>query len=130
MIIAQSVQHISINVTDLARARRFYSDVLGLVETTRPDFDFAGAWYQIGDQQLHLIVHPPTRTLRGTNDISSREGHFALRVASYAQAVERLHALGVPCLERPDNKTPWAQVYVTDPDGNVIELNAERVAGR
>jgi catechol-2,3-dioxygenase len=24
------------------------------------------------------------------------------------------------------NVTPWAQIYVTDPDGNVIELNVER----
>ena len=24
------------------------------------------------------------------------------------------------------NPTPWAQIHLTDPDGNVIELNAER----
>jgi hypothetical protein len=29
--------------------------------------------------------------------------------------------------DRPQNPTPWPQIYVTDPDGNVIELNA---AGR
>jgi hypothetical protein len=28
--------------------------------------------------------------------------------------------------ESPDNVTPWAQLYITDPDGNVIEFNAER----
>jgi catechol-2,3-dioxygenase len=35
----------------------------------------------------------------------------------------------VACVESPRNMTPWAQIYVTDPDGNVIELNAERQAG-
>jgi hypothetical protein len=25
------------------------------------------------------------------------------------------------------NLTPWHQIYLTDPDGNVIELNAERL---
>lgn len=29
--------------------------------------------------------------------------------------------------ERPHNQTPWPQIYLTDPDGNVIELNAERL---
>ena len=27
------------------------------------------------------------------------------------------------------NLTPWAQLYVTDPDGNVIELNATTLDG-
>lgn len=45
----------SLTVTDLARAKRFYGDVLGLAELQRPDFDFAGAWYALGDRQLHLI---------------------------------------------------------------------------
>ena len=126
MIVVQSVQHVSVSVTDLARARRFYAEVLGLSETTRPDFDFAGAWFQIGDQQIHLIVHPSARTLRGTTEIGTREGHMALRVRNFRETVEQLRALAVPCLEREQNKTPWAQVYVTDPDGNVIELNAER----
>jgi hypothetical protein len=25
------------------------------------------------------------------------------------------------------NLTPWARIYVTDPDGHVIEFNAERL---
>jgi catechol-2,3-dioxygenase len=33
----------------------------------------------------------------------------------------------VPIRDRPHNLTPWPQIYVTDPDGNVIELNAERL---
>ena len=45
---------------------------------------------------------------------------------SYAETLAHLKAHGVACLERPDNPTPWAQIYVTDPDGHVIELNAPR----
>jgi hypothetical protein len=40
--------------------------------------------------------------------------------------MEHLRAHGIECRALPDNPTPWAQIYVTDPDGNVIELNAER----
>jgi glyoxylase I family protein len=116
-----------ISVTDLSRARQFYGDLLGLPEISRPAFDFPGAWYQLGDRQLHLIVHPGTRTLRGTTAIDSRDGHYGIRVRSYRQTLEHLKSLGVSFQDRPRNRTPWPQIYVTDPDGNVIELNAEQL---
>jgi len=126
MILPDTLHHVAVTVTDLARAKQFYGDVLGLTEVQRPDFDFGGAWYQIGTTQLHLIVHPPTLTMRRTRDIDSRDGHLALRVPSFDETVAHLRALGVDFLESRVNLTPWAQVYVTDPDGNVIELNAPR----
>ena len=126
MIVVETLHHVSINVTDLVRAREFYGTVLGLRELPRPDFDFPGAWYALGDRQLHLIVHPPTRTLRGTTAIDGRDGHFAIRVGDFDTALAELQRHGVPLRERRQNATPWAQIYVTDPDGNVIELNAQR----
>jgi glyoxylase I family protein len=120
-----SLHHVSINVTDLERARRFYTEVLGLEEIARPAFDFAGAWFRIGDRQLHLIVHPATRTLRDTTDISSREGHVALGVRDYGAACARLESAGVRFDARPHGATPWTQTFLSDPDGNLIELSAE-----
>ncbi len=127
MLEIETLHHVSLSVTDLPRSKRFYGDVLGLAELERPAFDFPGAWYSLGDRQLHLIVHTTPRTLRGTTEIDSRDGHFAARVRDFNRTVEHLRTLGVPLRERPQNPTPWEQVYVTDPDGNVIELNAERV---
>ena len=127
MIEVETLHHVSISVTDLARARQFYGEVLQLEEIARPPFDFAGAWYQLGDRQLHLIVHPATRTLQGTNAIETREGHYGVRVRSYRQTLEHLKARGLTCRNKPRNLTPWPQIYVTDPDGNVIEFNAERL---
>ena len=121
------LHHTAVCVTDIAVAKRFYGEVLGLREIDRPAFPFAGAWYELGDgRQLHLIVHEHPRTLRGTRAIDLRDGHFALGVTDFDEAVAHLRAAGVECVERPDNVTPWQQVYVTDPDGNVIELNATR----
>ncbi len=122
----EALHHVAVCVTDIERAKRFYGEVLGLPEVPRPPFDFGGAWYEFGGRQLHLIVHPPTRTLRGTTDIDTRDGHLALRVRSFEAALEHLRQRGVACVAHRDNLTPWAQIYVTDPDGNVIELNAER----
>ena len=121
-----SLHHVSVAVSDLEAAKRFYGGVLRLVELPRPPFDFEGAWYRIGDRQLHLIVHPPARTLRGVSEIDSRDGHFAIRVKSFDETLAFLRGRGVTVRDRRENVTPWAQLYVTDPDGNVIEFNAER----
>ena len=126
MLDVETPHHIALSVTDLARAKRFYGDVLNLKELPSPPFDFPCAWYQLGHVQLHLVAHPPTRTLRGTTDIDPRDGHLAVRVKNYHETVEHLRAHGIECLEAPYNLTPWAQIYVTDPDGNVVELNVER----
>jgi glyoxylase I family protein len=127
MMKIETVHHVAITVTDIDRARHFYGEVLGLPEVPRPAFTFPGAWYEIGGRQVHLIVHDGTKTLRGTRDIDLKDGHFALRVSHFDEAVAHLRAHGVECLVVPNNITPWAQIYVTDPDGNVIELNAERL---
>jgi glyoxylase I family protein len=120
------IHHVAVTVTDMTRASWFYGEVLGLEKITRPAFDFGGAWYRIGERTLHLIVHHRSRTVRGTRAIDARDGHLALRVKSYEETLARLKSFGLECLELPDNLTPWAQIYVTDPDGNVVEFNVER----
>ena len=127
MLSITSLHHVAVCVTDIERSKRFYGEVLGLTEISRPAFPFGGAWYELPDgRQVHLIVHEQPRTLRGTTDIDLRDGHFAMGVDDFERAVAHLRAAEVACVERPENVTPWKQVYVTDPDGNVIELNALR----
>src|SRR5438445_7958838 len=82
------IDHVQINVTDLPRARRFYGDLLGLIETPRPEsFDFAGCWYRIGDVDLHLVVRPAEQP-------SAR--HFCLWVTDVHAAAEKYAAAGHP----------------------------------
>jgi glyoxylase I family protein len=122
----ESLHHVSVVVTDLVVAKAFYTEVLGLRELPRPAFNFEGAWYELGERQLHLIVHPPARTVRGTTEIDSRDGHFAVRVSDYDETLAYLKSRGVTVRESRQNVTPWSQLYITDPDGNVIEFNVER----
>jgi glyoxylase I family protein len=44
MLVVESLHHLSVSVTELERAKRFYREVLGLREVERPAFDFPGAW--------------------------------------------------------------------------------------
>lgn len=126
MLEIETLHHVSLSVTDLDRARRFYGGVLGLREISRPAFDFRGAWFELGDRQLHLIVHTTPLSLRGTTTIDPRDGHFAIRVRSHRETLAHLQVHGVEVRDNPRNATPWEQIHITDPDGNVIEMNAER----
>ena len=57
MLEFETLHHVAVSVSDLARARQFYSGVLGLEEIARPAFPFDGAWYRVGTgHELHLIV--------------------------------------------------------------------------
>ena len=131
----ETIHHVSLPVTDLERSKKFYSEILGLKEIDRPRFDFPGAWYQVGDRQLHLIVHDNS-TFRADKIVDSRDIHFALRVTSYRETRDFLHSKGFhpqandefkKMKESPHSTAGWPQLYIMDPDRNVIELNAEQL---
>jgi catechol 2,3-dioxygenase-like lactoylglutathione lyase family enzyme len=125
MIAYVQLHHVSINVTDLEKAKLFYGEVLGLREIDRPDLGFPGTWYEIGGtkQQIHLLQVPKSQTLRENQEINTREGHFAFRINNYYETIQYLHDKGVEIITRPDSKTGFAQIYCSDPDGNIIEFN-------
>jgi catechol 2,3-dioxygenase-like lactoylglutathione lyase family enzyme len=122
----KSLHHVSLTVTDLERANDFYRRILCLKEVARPDFDFPGAWFEIDGQQIHLIVDPSSQTIRQDKSLSSREGHFALRVENYYDTLNWLKQNEVEILENPNGKSGFAQIFCADPDGNLIELNVEQ----
>jgi catechol 2,3-dioxygenase-like lactoylglutathione lyase family enzyme len=108
------IDHVSVLITDLARSRRFYRDVLGLTEIAKPKtFDFRVLWFDLGNQHLHLLLKPQP------DAVSAR--HFALRVADAQQARAYFQSQGVAVQET----TPIPhcdRFFVFDPDGNRIEI--------
>jgi lactoylglutathione lyase len=116
----QNIDHIAIQVADVEKSKDFYVKILELQALLRPDFDFAGAWFALGNfQQLHLIGGRTEPVNAG-----SRNNHFALKVNNLADFEAHFEANGVifkPRKQRPDGT--W-QVFLTDPDGHCIELNA------
>ena len=112
----------------LSAQKEFYENVLGLKEIESPNFPFEVAWYDLGEgRQLHLMLVPDSDTLRGTTEVVPNHGHFALRVKSYSQALKTIQENKVPHVATPHSPAPWPQLHISDPDGNIIEINAKKL---
>lgn len=78
-------------------------------------------------------MHPHS-TFRTGKGLDTRDGHFAVRVPSYGQAVEHLRSKGYredsggdefqTMRLQPHATAGFPQIYILDPDRNVIEINA------
>jgi len=115
--------HVNILVTDLDAAHEFYIEKLGFEVLPRPDFGgFQGAWYRIGNLQLHLSV------VQEMPDLKGGFPHIAFYIPTdrFEKTVTELKAGGIPFLMEPpvreDFGVPVRAAFCADPDGNVIEL--------
>lgn len=132
-----TLNHFSIRTPDLEASRAFYADVLGLSVGPRPDFPFPGLWMYRGEHGdvanavVHLIGVDPASGLKdylGERDAASLRGsgavdHIAFFATGLAGMREHLRSIGVAARERTVPSIGLHQLFVTDPNGVVIELN-------
>jgi lactoylglutathione lyase len=117
-MIHYELNHVALHVVDVQKSIKFYTTILKLELIDRPDFDFPGAWFRLGEfQELHLIG--------GRNDsVDSRprSNHFALRaddLDEWEEHFKKIDQKYEPRRTRPDGAL---QIYLADPDGYYIEL--------
>ncbi len=123
-MIAKSVHHVSFAVADLDRSREFYEGLLGLEPIERPDLGLPGAWYGAGGSEIHLILAPAgADTGKPPAALSPLANHSAFAIDDYDKTVDLLKSKGVELLE---TNTQMGQLWIRDPDGNIIELIARR----
>lgn len=118
----QSYNHVGLAVKDLKVSATFYREILGLSGVDVPDNLMAvRRWFKIAPgQELHLLLGREQPV--ANND---RNGaHFSLTIPSNsADDIEAfLKEKGV-AYHRQKRFDGAYQIYVTDPDGYVIELN-------
>ncbi len=111
------LNHVALHVSNLEESMEFYGNVIGLPLLPRPAFNFPGAWFALGSQELHLIYDD---TLVPAN---RKHHHFALLVDDVFAAKAELESKGIAEFKgpapRPDGPM---QLFFSDPDGYLIEL--------
>ncbi|NIR60651.1 MAG: glyoxalase [Gammaproteobacteria bacterium] len=114
------IDHVSLLVSDTARALEFYSGVLGLPpDPGRPDLGFPGAWLTVGERQIHLLELPDPDPRTGRPAHGGRDRHLAMRVRDLDALTRALDDAGVTyTLSRSGRRA----VFCRDPDGNALEL--------
>jgi catechol 2,3-dioxygenase-like lactoylglutathione lyase family enzyme len=125
------IDHVSITVSDLGRAARFYDAAmaaLGHPCVYRKDFGIGyGARNRAGDD-----AHSYISIFHGDNVVADRR-HYAFRARTRA-AVDAFHAAALAAGgrddgqpgQRPEYHATYYAAFVLDPDGNRIEAVCHR----
>ena len=124
MELFKELNHVSITVTDVGKARDFYTGVLGLTEIPRPAFNFPGIWYSLGNGlSLHIILNEQlVRPALEREKIQAQYPHFALWTEDADRTAAQIEQLGLPCRDVVSGPTGLRQIFVKDPDGNMVEF--------
>jgi glyoxylase I family protein len=114
-----TLHHTSMIVADVETSLKFYCGVLDLLQVERPKLPYSGAWFQLGEQQLHLLeLENPDPTI-GRPDHGGRDRHVALNVTSIAPVQDALKRANIPFSM---SKSGRQALFCRDPDGNAIEI--------
>ncbi len=115
------INHITIRVNDIEHAEEFYGDILGF-ELVRK-MGQSMAVYRVGEEDTLVLVEAET-----SYDPSSRDyrvDHFGFYLESEEKVdemAEYFREKEVSILSGPANRKRGRFVFISDPDGNMIEF--------
>ena len=120
----KGIHHVSFLTADLAKARAFYEDVLGLhLNMGRPAMSFDGVWYDAGGiQQIHLMALPDVEAGLQRPQHGGRDRHVALKVENMALMAARLDQAGIAYTLSQSGR---GALFCRDPDQNALEFIAD-----
>ena len=116
---AVQIHHVNIRTRDLEGTIAFYTEVVGLTNGYRPDFNFPGAWlYDSARPAVHVnLVGDEFGRSQSAFD------HVAFSFDALDPILARLDRLKIPY--RGLNAVPGSNVrqcFVLDPNGVTVEL--------
>jgi catechol 2,3-dioxygenase-like lactoylglutathione lyase family enzyme len=120
------ISELVLEVSDLEDARRFYRDVLGFEETLYGEGAEGRYWYLVGET-ARLGLWTEQVGLAGGR--GGAHVHYAFHVedAEIDALKARIEGAGAE-VEGPIQLGPGRAIYVTDPDGNVVEFWSQDMA--
>jgi catechol-2,3-dioxygenase len=120
------ISELVLEVADLEASRAFYGDLLGFEETRLGERREDRRWYLIGES-ARLGLWTPQVGLAGGRGGAHVHFAFAIDDPELGRLRERLLAGGAE-VEGPVQLGPGRAIYVTDPDGNVVEFWSQDMA--
>jgi catechol 2,3-dioxygenase len=119
----QKLGHVVLQVSDLERSERFYTDVLGFVVAARMEsppttFFTLGSHHDFAISGLGADAAAPSPKSPGLAHVAFKIGDSTDELR---QAKAHLDALGVEIAMMADH-TVSESIYIEDPDGNWIEI--------
>ncbi|MEX2585577.1 MAG: VOC family protein [Balneolaceae bacterium] len=115
------INHITIRVNDIGRAEEFYGDILGFEKIRKMGKSMCV--YRIGKEDTLVIVEAETSYDPNSRDF--RVDHIGFYLESPEQ-VDRMAGYfrekEVTILSGPANRKKGRFLFISDPDGNMIEL--------
>lgn len=115
------INHITIRVNDINRAEEFYGDLLGFEQIRKMGQSMTV--YQVGEEDTLVLVEAETSYDPTSRDY--RVDHFGF----YVESPEKVDELAdffreneVTILSGPANRKRGRFVFISDPDGNMIEI--------
>ena len=112
------LHHVAVIVKNVENAAQFYRDVFEFVDKKRLTASVSqhrGAWFQLGQLELHLQE-------RAETDTPKSEQHFALLTEKFDELVQRTRLHGGRVEEAKLIEGISRRCFLYDPDENRIEL--------
>ena len=115
MIDVERADFVSVPVQDMERAKRFYSETLGI---SSPNLDEGWPEFETGNVSLYLV--DPTRF---GQEFRPHGAHIALRVSDVAAARAKLEEAGIEFHGETRDTGVCQMAFFSDSEGNALMLH-------
>ena len=117
------LNHVALPSANPEATAKFYCELLGFEQTPRPPFSFRGSWLWRPETKVMLhLIHDADHQPALEEPINTRTHHVAFQTSDFDQCTQRLTAHNVDYVVRVLPDYGYRQLFLRDPDGNVIEL--------
>lgn len=121
---ASVVEHIQYVCSDLDRMAAFYCAVFEWSVRGRGievGADRTYRWIHVGTDDSYVAFRTPYNNAPFSPSMRNHHDHVGIVVDDFEKTIERLNALSVPHV-RKGNHPYRDRMYISDPDGNEIEI--------
>lgn len=124
----KGIHHIALNVKDLDRAEKFYTDVLGFQVTHRFSKGLRHLMLETGNAALALFEAPKLEVKEAMN-LLSEEGYlhlaFEAEPTDFKNIVTELQSKNIHIGDGPVKRGEGESIYFNDPDHNHLEIHCD-----